>query len=145
MDKVESLSGVLLSSLKIIDSEQGSVLHAIKSSSEGFQGFGEAYFSTVLQNSKKGFKCHKKMLLNLVVPVGEIEFCIVDLDQGKYQLVRLSRANYHRLTIQPGLWMGFKGVGEEESLLVNVANIEHDPKEALAKDLSDPDFEGLDW
>ncbi|MDP8916382.1 MAG: dTDP-4-dehydrorhamnose 3,5-epimerase, partial [Pseudomonadota bacterium] len=37
---------------------------------------------------------------------------------------------YGRLTIPPGLWMAFGGVGGGLNLLLNLASIEHDPAEA---------------
>ena len=38
---------------------------------------------------------------------------------------------YSRLTIPPRIWFGFKGLGKPESIIINLANIQHDPKEVL--------------
>ena len=70
------MDGVIISPLKKIHHPKGDIFHAIKKSDVGFFGFGEAYFSTVNQGDIKGWKKHKEMILNLVVPVGEIEFVV---------------------------------------------------------------------
>ena len=80
------------------------------------------------------------MTLNLVVPIGEIKFVIYDGREGSktrddiFEIV-LSPDDYKRLTIPPNLWMGFQGLGEGLNLLLNLANIEHDPDESEKKDV----------
>ena len=107
-------------------------MHAIKKSSSGFMGFGEAYFSWINKGVIKAWKRHKIMTLNLVVPVGEIKFVLFD-DRNKsmirFQEVVLSLENYRRLTVPPMIWIGFQGLLSEGSMLLNIANIRHDPEE----------------
>lgn len=38
---------------------------------------------------------------------------------------------YRRITIPPGVWMAFIGIGQGKNVLLNVANIPHDPKEQV--------------
>lgn len=133
---VNQLEGVILTPLKIIPGELGSVFHGVKSKDPGFEGFGEVYFSSVHQGVIKGWKKHTKMVLNLVVPVGKIRFVIYDdrpesATKGNFQDTILSIDNYYRLTVPAGLWMAFQGIGSELNLLTNVASIPHDPKEAI--------------
>ena len=72
------LDGVTLTPLKKIGHPKGDIFHAMKASDEGFSGFGEAYFSTINKFEIKGWKKHTKMILNLVVPIGEIKFVVYD-------------------------------------------------------------------
>ena len=102
----------------------------MKKSDIGFSGFGEAYFSTIKKNEIKGWKKHTKMTLNLIVPIGEIEFVIYDENKKTFFNIKLSPNNYQRLTIQPGLWVAFRGI-ETYNMLLNIADIEHDPLEAI--------------
>ena len=69
---------VVITKLDIIDTLGGSVMHAMKASSAGYTGFGEAYFSQVDQGAIKARKRHNKMTLNLAVPLGEIRFVLFD-------------------------------------------------------------------
>ena len=128
------IEGVELSPLKIIRGDSGDVLHAIKRTDSSFQGFGEAYFSTVNKGAIKAWKRHHKMTLNLVVPCGEIKFVLYDdrLDSatnGDSNELILSLQNYQRLTVPPMVWLGFKGMGNGLNMLMNVSNIPHDPDE----------------
>ena len=130
-----SIEGVTLTALKIITAESGDVFHALKSTEESFVSFGEAYLSSVGFKKKKGWKKHTRMTLNLIVPVGEIGFVLYDdransITKGNYFETVLSRKNYFRLTVPPGIWMAFYGREEIENILLNIASIPHDPHEA---------------
>ena len=54
--------------------------------------------------------------------------------------VKLSQNNYQRLTVQPNLWMAFRGMGEY-NMLLNLASIEHNPSEAVNVDLKEIKYE----
>jgi dTDP-4-dehydrorhamnose 3,5-epimerase len=130
-----TIEGVVLTRLKSILHPKGNVFHAMKKSDTGFTGFGEAYFSTVNYGDIKGWKKHLRMTMNLVVPVGEVRFVLHDdrnesSTKGSFFEVCLSPRNYQRLTVPPGVWMGFKGLGNDLNLLLNLANMEHDPEES---------------
>jgi dTDP-4-dehydrorhamnose 3,5-epimerase len=130
-----NLEGVLLTPLRIIKSDLGDVMHALKQKEDAFQGFGEAYFSIIHYHAVKGWKKHRKMILNVIVPVGMIKFVLYDdrLGSNSYQLfqeILLSVENYQRLTVPPGIWMAFQGLDEHHNILLNIASIPHDPLEA---------------
>ena len=133
--------GVHLIPLKIISVDDGDVLHALKKTDPEFDQFGEAYFSTVHKNSIKGWKFHKLMISNLVVPIGEIKFVLYDdRPQSKtinqFFSINLSINNYQRLVIPPKIWLAFQGIRDETNLLLNIADIPHDPDEADHRDLN---------
>jgi len=123
------MDGVVLTPLKQIYNPKGDIFHAMKKSDNGFDGFGEAYFTTVNRDDIKGWKKHTKMTLNLVVVAGEVEFIVYDEFSKLFVTVKLSKNNYQRLTIKPNLWMAFRGF-DDYNMLLNLANIEHDLKEA---------------
>jgi dTDP-4-dehydrorhamnose 3,5-epimerase len=130
-----TIKGVLQSPLRQIPGDAGNIMHVMKQHDESFSGFGEAYFSTVHPGLVKGWKRHKKMVLNLVVPVGVMKFVLYDdrpLSEsfGQVQEIILSLENYLRLTVPPGVWMAFQGLGEYNNILLNIASIPHDPLES---------------
>jgi len=107
MDKV-SIEGIVLTDLKVINHPQGDIYHAMKKSDKGFEGFGEAYFSTINKNEIKGWKKHLKMTMNIIVPVGEVTFVLFDDRENSNSVnnlfsVTLSPSNYYRLTVPPGI------------------------------------------
>ena len=137
------IKGIVITPLNIIDTLGGEVMHAMKKSDAGFSGFGEAYFSHIDYGAIKAWKRHKKMTLNLVVPSGKIRFVLYDDRYGSnYQMqdVIISTATYCRLTVPPMVWMGFQGLAETGSLLLNIANIEHDSSEVSRKHVNEIDF-----
>jgi len=141
------IGGVIVTPLKVIDTPGGHILHGMKCSDEGYDGFGEAYFSMVDHGVVKGWKRHTRMTLNLVVPMGEIRFVIFDdrassVSHGLFQEVIISKSNYCRLTVPPMVWMGFQGVGQESNMLLNLANIPHEPEESERSDVAAFNF---DW
>jgi dTDP-4-dehydrorhamnose 3,5-epimerase and related enzymes len=134
------IEGVLLTPLKQIYNPKGDVFHGMKKSDLGYTAFGEAYFSTIHSGDIKPWKKHLRMTLNLIVPVGRIRFVIHDdrrgsPTDGQTYFVELGETNYQRLTVPPGLWMAFEGIGENLNLLLNVADLEHDPQEVERTDL----------
>ena len=131
------MDGVTLTPLKQITHPKGDIFHAMKTSDDGFSGFGEAYLSTVNQGEAKGWKKHTEMTLNLVVVTGEIKFVVYD--DNSFYSVKLSKNNYQRLTVEPGLWLAFKGVSAE-NMLLNLASIEHNTNESENVDMYGFDY-----
>lgn len=128
---MNALPGVLLTPLRQIPTAGGPIFHAMKAGEEGEVGFGEAYFSLIESGAIKGWKRHKRMTLNLVVPLGRIQFRIHDEDAEHCEDVMLGPAHeYARLTVPPGLWVAFGGLDARTSMLLNIADLRHDPEEA---------------
>ena len=141
------LDGMIKTNLNIIESESGSIMHALKKTDPGFQDFGEVYFSTVVKEAVKAWKLHQCMTLNLVVPVGSVLFCFMDVREksstfNKTCKIILSQEPYSRLTVPPGIWFGFKGLSDGLNLICNVADIPHESQEVLRKDI---DRINMDW
>jgi len=139
------IEGVVFTPLSIINTKGGNVLHAMKASDVGFGGFGEGYFSIIEPDTIKGWKLHREMVLNLVVPVGSVRFVMFDdrrasRTAGEFSEILLSRTNYGRLTVPPMLWVGFQGVDVQDSLILNIASIEHSPDEVERKMLGEIDY-----
>ena len=138
-----------LTKLKVIEQAKGNVMHGLKATEDSYSGFGEAYFSTVNFGMVKGWKLHRKMTLNLIVPQGDIRLLVLNasadrLAAGVFPLIdiTLGDSNYSRLTVPPGYWVGFQGIGYGSNILLNVADIQHDPVEAINHPL---DFFDINW
>ena len=135
---IVSLTDILVTPLRRIPTIGGDVMHALKDSEDGFNGFGEVYFSWVEQGAIKAWKYHQHMTLNLVVPLGEISFVFHIKDQENcFRTENIGEEKYVRLTVPPGIWFGFQGRGSGQSLLMNLADMAHDPDEVLRKETSE--------
>ncbi|HQT58838.1 dTDP-4-dehydrorhamnose 3,5-epimerase [Daejeonella sp.] len=138
-----AINDVQVTDLKIIHNPAGDVYHILKAREQSYAGFGEAYFSSIAPGIIKPWKKHNRMTLNLVVIMGCIKFVIYDdregsVSNGSFQEVILSPdLNYSRITVPPGLWMAFEGLGQIHSFLVNIADLDHDPEEVERVELDD--------
>ena len=138
-----SLNDILVTPLECIPTIGGDVMHALKKTDSGFVGFGEVYFSWIKEGAIKAWKRHQHMSLNLVVPIGAVRFVFHLPDQkNDYRVEKIGYEHYLRLTIPPTIWFGFQGIAHGSSLLLNVADMEHDPDEVERKELNEIKF---DW
>lgn len=125
------LSDISVTPLSRIERIGGDVLHAIKNTEIGYVGFGEAYFSWVSTGIIKAWKFHKRMTMNLIVPFGQIKFvfcCINENGKKEFRVEEIGEDYYARITVPPGVWFGFQGIGLK-NLVLNVASIPHDTDE----------------
>ncbi len=139
---ISKIEGVIITDLKIISDERGAVLHMLRSDDPVFHKFGEIYFSKVFPGVIKAWKLHKKMTLNLAVPMGKVKLVLYDnradsKTRGIIEEIILSEENYKLVTVPPQIWFGFTAIGEETALLANCATIVHDPAEVERLDPSD--------
>lgn len=142
------INGVLLTPLKQINHPKGDVYHAMRCFDPGYISFGEAYFSSILGGLIKAWKCHSRMTLNLVCMVGKIHFVLFDgrkssSTYGNFMEVTLSPESsilYRRITIPPGVWMAFIGIAKGKNMLLNVADIPHDPQEQVNIPIEESDI-----
>ena len=143
------IDGVKITPLKQIVDERGKIMHMLRCDDNGFQQFGEIYFSCVYPGVIKGWHIHKKMTLNYAVPYGRIKLVLFDdrIDsptKGQVQEIFLGDDNYCLVTIPPMVWNGFKGVGTEMAIVANCSTIPHDPAEIDRLDPFDPKIP-YDW
>ena len=134
-----SIKNIKKTNLNIFKIPEGDVLHAIHKSDPYLRGFGEVYFSKINAGHIKGWKRHMKMTLNLVVPVGNVLFAFVD-SEGVTRHEIIGENNYIKLMVPPLIWFAFKGIDTPYSLIMNFADIPHDPQEVERKELNQINF-----
>ena len=132
----ELINGVLITPLKIVSHPKGDIYHGMKRSDSGYLNFGEAYFSTIVSGETKAWKMHTRMTSNLIVCKGKVKIVLYDnrKDSVSNDVINefvLSLDNYCRLTVPPGIWLGFKGIAKDISMILNIADIVHDPSEQV--------------
>ena len=131
-----NMNQIIIKPLKKINMEEGDVLHALKSSEVEFHGFKEAYFSTIKKNKIKAWKRHLMMTMNLIIPVGRVQFNFYDNNKKLLKNTIVGEDNYCRITVPPMIWFGFKGLSSQTSYILNISNEPHDPLEVEREPLS---------
>ena len=129
--------------LKRFHLKEGDVLHGLKANEKQYYGFEEAYFSFIKSGRIKAWKRHLKMTMNIIVPIGSVLFNFYDKSEKEIMVITIGEKNYSRITVPPKIWFGFKGLGKKDSLVLNISNIIHDPKEVEKKDLNYLSFKEL--
>lgn len=137
------IDGVVITPLKQFLDERGKVMKMLSTQDPAFSSFGEIYFSGVHPGAIKGWHIHTKMVLNYAVPHGKIKFVLYDdregsPTRGEIQEVFMGPDNYCLVTVPPMVWNGFKGLGNDLSLVANCASIPHDPEEISRLPFDDP-------
>lgn len=133
------IKGVEIHPLKQIPDERGKVMHMVRCDDTCFEKFGEIYFSVIYPGVIKGWHLHKRMTLNYAVVSGMIKLVLYDdressSTRGELQEVFTGEDNYALITIPPGIWNGFKGIGVNIAIVANCATEPHDPEEIVRMD-----------
>ena len=130
------MNQIIIKPLKKINVEEGDVLHALKSSEDEFHGFKEAYFSTIKKNKIKAWKRHTVMTMNLIIPIGRVQFNFYDNNKNLLKNTIVGEDNYCRITVPPMIWFGFKGLSSHTSYILNISDEIHNPSEVEREPLS---------
>lgn len=133
------IDGVVIKPLKKILDERGAIYHMLRNDEAAFKKFGEIYFSLIHPGVVKAWHLHSKMTLNYAVVSGKIKLVLCDKrskskTKGELMELFIGDENYCLVTIPPGVWNGFKGVGTETAIVANCTDIPHDPKEIKRMD-----------
>jgi len=130
---------VKITPLKIISDNRGKVMQMLRSDDKVFEKFGEIYFSTIFHNKIKAWHLHKESALNYACVKGSVKLVLYDdreesKSKGVIQEIVMSQENYSLVTIPNNIWNGFKGLGENESIIANCLTIPHNEKEMVRTD-----------
>ncbi len=133
------IKDVQIHPLRQIPDERGKVMHMLRCDDPWFETFGEIYFSVVYPGAVKGWHLHKRMTLNYAVVSGMIKLVLYDdregsPTRGELQELFTGEDSYVLVTIPPGIWNGFKGIGVKPAIVANCATEPHDPEEIVRMD-----------
>lgn len=144
------IEGVIVKKLNKIPDERGCIMHMLRNDAPEFKQFGEIYFSTIYPGAIKGWHIHTKMTLNYAVPIGMIKLVLYDAREnsstkGALMELFIGEENYSLITIPPGIWNGFKGIGNKLALVANCATDPHDPTEIFRMDPLNNNIISYNW
>ena len=134
--------GVEVRPLQQIPDERGKVMHMLRRDDPWFREFGEIYFSVVYPGVVKGWHLHLRVTLNYAVIDGMIKLVLYDdregsPSRGKVQEIFTGETLYALITIPPGVWNGFKGIGIKPAIVANCSTEPHSPDEIVRREPSD--------
>lgn len=147
MKPVAQIHDVIITPKKKIFDDRGGIFHMLRNDEPAFKKFGEIYFSQIYPGVIKAWHHHKLMTLNYLLISGSIRLVLFDdrpgsPTKGVFQEIYLHPEDSKLVTIPPGIWNGFKGVGPTASIVANCASEPHTKEEITYRPYQDFDY---DW
>jgi dTDP-4-dehydrorhamnose 3,5-epimerase len=130
------IEGVRSKTLVCHPDERGRLWEILRSDDEIFQRFGQVYITTAYPGIVKAWHAHRKQTDFFTVICGMAKYVLYDMREdsptrGELDVYYLGRDHLRLITIPPGVYHGFKCVGDQEVIALNC------PTEAYNHD--DPD------
>ena len=118
------IEGVKIKKLRIIPDERGRVMEILREDDDMFIKFGQVYMTTVYPGVVKGWHYHKKQTDSLCAIKGMAKLVIYDARKDSIshgQISELVIGEYNPIIVQipPFVYQGFKGLGKEETIIIN--------------------------
>lgn len=119
------IDGVVVAELKVIPDERGRLTELLRSDAPYFKGIGQVYMTTAYPGVVKGWHYHKKQTDSFVCLDGMMKLALFDgrkdsPTQGLVNEFFLGPHNPILVQIPPYVYHGFKAVGPQEALAINM-------------------------
>jgi dTDP-4-dehydrorhamnose 3,5-epimerase len=119
------IQGVKTKKLRVIADERGMLMEILRSDDEIFKKFGQVYVTTAYPGVTKAWHYHKKQFDNMCCIRGMLKLVLYDARKGSKTFGEINEffigcRNPMVVHFPPGVYHGFKCVGEEEALVINV-------------------------
>jgi len=127
------IEGVRLKELKPISDERGRVMEILRADDEGFERFGQVYMTTAYPGVVKAWHYHKLQTDNMAVIKGMMKVVLYDAREdsptcGEVNEFFLGEHNFKLIQIPKMVYHGFKCIGQEEAIVINVPTQPYDHK-----------------
>jgi dTDP-4-dehydrorhamnose 3,5-epimerase len=125
------IEGVVVKQLRVIPDERGRLMEIMRRDDPFFTGFGQVYVTTGYPGVVKAWHYHKRQFDHFCVVKGMMKVVLYDSREESPTRGEVNEffMGDHRpilLRIPPLVYHGFKAIGPEEALLVNVPTETYD-------------------
>ncbi len=119
------IDGVEKKSLKVIPDERGRLMEILRNDDGMFKKFGQAYVTSAYPGVVKAWHFHKKQTDHFCVVHGMMKVVLYDAREdsptkGEVNEFFMGVQNQILLSIPPGVYHGFKNIGANEALCLNL-------------------------
>lgn len=119
------IEGVKLKDLKVIPDERGRLMEILRADDELFIKFGQAYMTAAYPGVTKAWHYHEKQTDNFTVVKGMAKVVLYDPREGSptkgmVNEFFLGEHNPKLLQIPKMVYHGFKCIGEDEVIIINI-------------------------
>ncbi len=118
------IDGVKIKKLVVHPDERGRLMEMMRSDDGEFIQFGQVYMTTAYQGAVKAWHYHKKQVDSFVCVKGMIKLALYDSRKGsktKGELNEFFIGEHNQILVQipNGVYHGFKGISDNESIIIN--------------------------
>lgn len=118
------IDGVKIKQLKAHCDERGRLMEMMRHDDPMFVKFGQVYMTTVYPGVVKAWHYHKKQLDSFVCVKGMIKLVLYDSRKGsktKGEVNEFIMGEHNTIMVQipKDVYHGFKGISEEEAIIIN--------------------------
>ncbi|TES92691.1 MAG: dTDP-4-dehydrorhamnose 3,5-epimerase [Candidatus Cloacimonadota bacterium] len=119
------IDGVSIKKLKVIPDERGRLMEILRNDDEIYKKFGQVYMTTAYPGVVKGWHYHKIQSDNMCVVKGTMKIVLYDSRDNSPTKGEVNEffPGIHKpilIHIPVFVYHGFKCIGEEEAIVVNV-------------------------
>jgi len=119
------IEGVKVKPLKTIPDERGRLFEVLRCDEEIFDKFGQAYITTTYPGIVKAWHLHKHQTDNFACISGMLRVALYDgrkdsPTKGELNEFFIGEHNLTLIVVPPGVWHGWKCIGQKEALVLNV-------------------------
>jgi len=119
------IDGVKVKEMKPIADERGMVMEILRGDDAIFKKFGQVYMTTAYPSVVKGWHYHKVQSDNFACLKGMVKLVLYDSREksptkGKIDEFFIGVRKNILVHIPPGVYHGFKCVGEKEAIMINI-------------------------
>ena len=119
------INGVKVKILKVIPDERGRLMEILRKDDPLFKQFGQVYLTTVYPGVVKAWHYHKKQTDNIAVVKGMAKIVLYDSrpdspTKNEIGEFFIGEHNPTLIQIPPMVYHGFKCIGPEEILVINI-------------------------
>jgi len=134
MVSLRMIDGVMVRQLKPIADERGWLMEILRSDWEEYDRFGQVYLTSCYPGVVKAWHYHKNQTDHFVCIRGMAKVVLYDSREGSSTFGQVNEffmgeRNSVLLKIPPLVYHGFKGIGKEESWIINVPTERYNYKE----------------
>ncbi|HZK66247.1 MAG TPA: dTDP-4-dehydrorhamnose 3,5-epimerase family protein [Chloroflexota bacterium] len=128
------IEGVKTKQLRVIPDERGFLMEMLRRDDEIFEGFGQSYITATYPGVVKGWHFHRKQTDHFVCIRGMAKVVLYDSREdspthGQVQEFFIGERNPLLVKIPPFVMHGFKAVGGEMAIIINIPTEPYDYKE----------------
>ena len=128
------IEGVHIKKLAIIPDERGSLMEILRSDDPLFSHFGQVYMTTAYPGVVKGWHYHKKQKDYFTCIKGMTKLVLYDSRKKSKTFKEINEffigvKNPLLVVIPPFVYHGFKCIGCEEAIMINIPTDVYSPKD----------------